>query len=95
MKATFLAIVMVLGMSSVAMAEVPSELASVLSENVAEFKVQDIAELPKFIRIAFETEFSDAAIKEVQSNGIEIKISFNTSAGDELCVFYSTDGDRL
>ncbi len=95
MKATFLAIVMVLGMSSVAMAEVPSELASVLSENVAEFEVKDISELPRFIKIAFDTEFNDATIKEVQSNGIEIKISFITSSGDELCVFYSIEGDRL
>ena len=95
MKATFLALVMVLGLSSVAMAEVPSELASVLSENVAEFKIIEKAELPKLVRIAFESEFKDAAIKEVQSNGIEVKVSFITAAGDELCVFYTPEGDRL
>ena len=86
---------MVLGMSAMAMAEVPSELASVLSENVAEFKTVDTAELPKFIRVGFENEFKDASIKEVQSNGFEVKISFITANGDDLCVFYNTDGDRL
>ena len=95
MKATFLAIAMVLGMCSMAMAEVPSEMAWRLSENVAELKTMDIKEIPGVVKVAFETEFKDATIQEVEGNGIEIKISSITSSGDELCVFYSTDGDRL
>lgn len=96
MKTTVLAIAMVLGMSSVAMAQVvTSEPAQVAVENVAEFKVIEVSELPAAVKTAFETEFPQASIKEVQSNGVEFKILFATETGEELTAQYNSNGEKV
>ena len=96
MKTTILAVAMVLGMGSVAMAqEVSNEPVAVSVENVAEFQVVEVSELPAVVKSAFEAEFPQAAIKEVLSNGVEFKIVFTTEAGEELTAQYNANGEKV
>ncbi len=97
MKTTFLALAMILGMSSVAMAQVvtnePTSQEPV--ENVAEFNVIELSALPAPVKAAFDTEFPNVTIKEVQSNGVEFKILYTNEAGEELFAQYNSNGERV
>ncbi len=97
MKTTFLALAMVFGMSSVAMAQVVTSEPATQEpvENVAEFKVIEISELPVLVKSSFDTEFPNSTIKEVQSNGSVFKISFTSASGEEQMVQYSADGEKV
>ena len=97
MKTTFLAVALVLGMGSSAMAQQFTEEPQTVTpvENVAEFNAIEVNELPAAVKAAFEAEFPQATVKEALSNGVEFKIVFTTEAGEELSAQYSANGEKV
>lgn len=97
MKATVLAIAMILSMGSVVMAQdMSTSCPAVEVENVAsEFKVIEVSEIPSLVKSSFDTDYAKATIKEVQSNGTVFKFFITTEAGEELMVKYTADGEKM
>lgn len=96
MKTTFLAIAMILSMSSAVMAQdMSTNSPAVVIESASEFKVIEISELPALVKSSFDTDFPNATIKEVQSNGAVFKFFFTSATGEEQMVQYSADGEKV
>ena len=96
MKTSILAIAMILSMGSTVMAQdMSTNSPVVVLESAPEFKVIEESELPSLIKSSFETDYPNATIKEIQSNGAVFKIFFTSAAGEEEMIKYTADGEKM